>query len=552
MKKLSLITAIISPIIVTVIFCVTRILYYPITDDYIYNFISKGTYTGEPNAFLKNITYPFGWIAKELYHVTESVNWFGIIYLIIILFCVYMFFSIFKRYVNDFYAILLALLLNITLLVWIHFTVLTYFALAIAIIKGLDVITNPYKRRAWNIVSIVATVILFSLSYSLRYEAFFSGGFSLLVIALFIIINYRKSIKVSYLLIVGILSVSLVFSIFIADKNAYSSEQWKDYLTWQKQRVAVGDYPIADYDKNQSLYKKLSMSRNDYVGLLDFYEADKSFYSAQRMKSVAQGTPNNERYDLNIISILSQMLKVKELWGLIIICLFCVLFDNDKKRKITYILQGLLTTGVVAYTYIIQRPGERVYIPMYAIGIIAIAYLFFRENDIQIKKSLRIGTIICTTIMVAMTALYCKQALDIKKFKEERKETAQGLITYMRENPNKLFVFNNYHHLLFNEPVLEIKSSDTYKNAMELSNYELYNDTYYKMVNNFNLKYPDRLLIDLVENDNVYYVAHNRWKVDNVITYISEHTKKQVVAKLVKDFPKDSIKVYKINYKKVK
>ncbi|MBQ2642688.1 MAG: hypothetical protein IJF94_02695 [Eubacterium sp.] len=151
--------------------------------------------------------------------------------------------------------------------------------------------------------------------------------------------------------------------------------------------------------------------------------------------------------------------------------------------------------------------------------------------------------------MVAMTALYCKQALDIKKFKEERKETAQGLITYMRDNPSKLFVFNNYHHLLFNEPVLEIKSSDTYKNAMELSNYELYNDTYYKMVNKFNLEYPDRLLIDLAENDNVYYVAHNRWKVDNVITYIREHTNKKVKTEVIKSFDNSDIKIYKIHYK---
>ena len=549
MKKLSLITAIISPIIVTTIFCVTRILYYPITDDYIFNFISKGTYTGEPNAYLICIKYPIGWIIKNLYNIAGSINWFGIMYLLIILICTYTLTSVLKKYVNDWLAIFISLLLNIVMLCWITFTVLAYFCIGIAIIKGLDTISNPENKRTLNVINIAATVFLIVMSYAIRDQAFLSGAFSLLAITVTIIVYFRKNIKISYLLIIGALSISVLFSIFITDKQAYSSKGWTDFLTWQKQRVAVGDYPIAGYDKNQSLYKKLSMSKNDYVGLLDFYEADKSFYSTQRMKSVAQGTPKNERYDLNIINILLQMLKVKELWGLIIICLFCVLFDNDKKRKITYILQGLLTTGVVAYTYIIQRPGERVYIPMYAIGIIAIAYLFFRENDIQIKKSLRIGIILCTTIMVAMTALYCKQALDIKKFKEERKETAQGLITYMRDNPSKLFVFNNYHHLLFNEPVLEIKSSDTYKNAMELSNYELYNDTYYKMVNKFNLEYPDRLLIDLAENDNVYYVAHNRWKVDNVITYIREHTNKKVKTEVIKSFDNSDIKIYKIHYK---
>ena len=69
------------PVIILIVPYYFKWLYYPISDDYIFNFISVGAYGGGPNEYIPIVSIVMGRILKILYVLNSNINWYAIILL---------------------------------------------------------------------------------------------------------------------------------------------------------------------------------------------------------------------------------------------------------------------------------------------------------------------------------------------------------------------------------------------------------------------------------------------------------------------------------------
>lgn len=524
------------PCIISLIAWFSHIIYYHGSDDPWMNYLNWGKFTGNTNEHLVFINSSFGFLNKIFYKWIPNYNWFAVFYLIIILICVYALMTLFIKRERIWTGLIVGLFVEVFLLYYFSFTTTAFCCTAIGIIKCLD---NAYSKnsRLEFILNTILAIFLLSMGYVLRNNSFkVAVAISLPLIMLTTIKrkNYKEVLLVVFLTIISVSSLWLINNI------DYQDTQWQSYLNFNSLRSQAVDFPIAEYQSDQKLYKSIKYSQNDYECLTNWSFGDKKVFSEKNLKKIVDGTPSRVRYNLDFLAIIKGMIRSPIF---LVFIIWTILLVISGKKKF-YLLQGGFCTLIFILLIIINRAPERVVVPLFLIGMINMIYYYLSNEGKNSYGRLMNYAVVATIIMGV--GYYCLDDYHFIGNKRISHNNNRQVIEYTQKNKDKAFITNYVDSLLYNEDVSSISNNEHYSNILNTGNQDIYSKYYYMQVQQNNLKYKDRLLINLLDSKRVYLIIdENNYpeSLSRITNYLNEHTNKKVKPKVIKSF-KHNLKIY--------
>ncbi len=242
-------------------------------DDVLMRNIVSGMYTGTPDAHLVYIMYPLGCILKACYGLSAKIAWYdgfmiGLHYICWFLLAARVgscFQGKGKKTVGVTLTFLLFALIDLPYMVTHQYTVL---AAWLGVVALFWMITDHSSGTKEFILTHIVTVMALLLCLWLRKQVFLMVIPFLALIILYRLYKERKlngkKMFCQYAGFVGVILIAIVVS-FVIDKNAYASEEWKDYLAYNEARTEIYDYYQAPpYDAFADSYGELGYSAADY------------------------------------------------------------------------------------------------------------------------------------------------------------------------------------------------------------------------------------------------------------------------------------------------
>lgn len=552
-NKIIIRVSLLLPIVIAIVAVILKIQYYICDDDYM-NWISNGTLTGKADEHLLFINVCLGYLFKWLNLISSNINWYGWFFIFLIVISVYALIFTLKKYVNVYIALFISLIVELYLLFNYSFTGLATIVTSIGIIKVIESLNNNFKGKR-HFVFLVFSVLLLECGLMTRRDSFLASVVIAIPLIIFSVFNNKKILFrfCATIFIVVILSSGLL----LIDSKSYSSKEWKEWKKFSSTRSELTDYVIADYDKNISNYKKIGISKNDYEcirnrKMVNGCFSDKKFFNIKRLKQIIKMTQNKERYDFELLDYFKQIGSIRIIWVFILLeLLFYISIKN--RTKWFYIAQIAVTLLTLSCLVFLRRMPERVYNPLVLSSILISIYQFLKSKQ-EIKNILRYGLLICGVLITLWTFKLVGQNVKQYNTDEQKATKYSELISYIDNNDNKLFVFdqNQFSTIFYGKPIINTGIKQV-KNAMPLLDVYTYAPFYYDCINKFHLFDRERLNLAFVENDNVYYVDFSdnydsHHKKDILIRYIKEHTHKKIKVKTIKTIKKCKASVLKIEY----
>lgn len=541
-----------------------KIIYYHMGDDELMNTIAIGKYTGKPDEHLIYINTIFGYITKTLFKITKSINWYAIIYMLIILVCLYVLLNVLEKYTKWYLSILIILFIEAYSIYWFTFTVISYMCIVVGVIKLVDNFSlyKPLKIRKekLQIVSIIINLIiifvLFLTSYIIRTDAFKTGfilSFPL------ILINIKQFVRRKREALVLILAIVLgIVGLQVINNFSYNSKLWTNYIESNRARSSCFDKTILNYSEDKEFYDKLHFTSNDIEGIRDSFFVDKKVFAPQKLYKISNHTPVTVRYNFNPLTYLNEIEKqslsstlyiatILLIIELVMIGICCIWLG--KKKRAYYALQVIFNIGFVCVLCFVRRPVARVLLTSLIMGIALLFYSFVKFENINRIKIRRILSSVVSLILLVHIVLYgWKTITNANYFKGY--EYKQAMVReYTDKHKDELFLAHRKWEWLFYKPVLSINGSDVCPNIMQTGDQDTYNNLYYEQLDSLKIDNKNRLLSSLLNNSKTYLLVDKNTdgKILNLVkTYFKEHHNKTIIFKKVKSFKKPSICIYKI------
>ncbi|MCR5430904.1 MAG: hypothetical protein K6E58_06715 [Eubacterium sp.] len=536
----------ICPVVLMVIAICSKGLIYFASDDAMMNNIARGFFNGKTDEHLIFINVVFGYLTKGLYAITNQVNWFGVIYILLILLCVYVIMNVFKKHSNLLLAFVAGLLIECLCIYWFTFTVIAYVCVLTGVIKLVDYLTSKdEKYKTWNVVLVV---VLFVFAYVLRDSSFISGFLVLLPLLIF---NFKKIEDKKKLLVLAPV-VICILCCFVLNKFAYSSNMWKDYTKFNTLRSEVIDHPVSEYKEAKDFYKSIGYSENDLYCATHWCFGDKTVFSPKNYKKIIKNTPFSTRYCVSLKQLWSlrrYYVKFALIFGLSAVALILIAaLTILKGKKLCYILQVLFGIGFVMVTIFINKPITRVVIPMLILTMFALVYMYVTdesEKAINFKKYYtRVVVVVFAVMSVAFIYKTVTNAIELNN----RNEKAKEVYAYVKDHADSLYLCQAKERLLYNKPVMEMVGSDICENVMQTGDQDIYNNCYYDQLNNLGVKKKDtnRLLMNLINRPKTYLIVDEKEepKIKEMVNrFLWEHSGKIISCHDKKSF-NNNIKIY--------
>lgn len=552
-NKIVLRISLLIPVVVFIIAIFLKIQYF-ICDDDLYNWISRGVFTGKPDEHLLAINVCLGYLFKGLNVISSDVNWYGWFFITLIIISTYVLLFILKKYTNVFIALFISVLVELYLLFNYSFTGLAFFVSAIGFIKIIDTLKYNIREKKY-LVLLVFSIILFECGFMIRWQSF---AISLVIFTPFIIFGAfnNKKLVVRFCLTMAVAAL-LTTGLFFVNKQSYNNQEWKIWNEFNETRVPLADYVIADYDKNVSNYREIGMSKNDYECIrYDNYNhnyfSDRKFFNNKRTSQIVKMTPNKEHYDYVLLDYINKIGSIKVFW--LFVLLEALFFISTKSRKKWfYLTQIAITLLALSCLVFLRRMPERVYNPLILISILLSTYQFIRSRE-EITSLLRYCFLIFGVVIAMWTFKLVGQNVKQYSLDEHKSKDYNELVSYIDNNPDKLFVFDSlkYGDIFFNKPIITTGNKQV-KNALPILDQYTYTPFYFDCIEKFHLFDKERLNLAFVKNDNVYYVDFNNQKHSQgrkkiLIKYITEHTHKKIKVKTIKTIKKCRASILKLEY----
>lgn len=240
---------------------------YAINDDVAMRDIASGSLTGTPDYHLIFIKAAFGWVLTGLYRCFEGIDWYGCVFLGMMVLCCGILLErwnswciqkdkkpwyIIGWYVIGITGILLEHMLNFQ------------FTVTAAILAGTAIfLYGTAGREENNFYGRTGSVlILLWLSFCVRSDVLFMavpfGG----------LIFLAKADSIKRKVITALIAMVGLLGIMVFEKEAYGSEDWQAYLSYNDERSMVYDYyGVPAYEENREFYEKIGLKEYDVENL---------------------------------------------------------------------------------------------------------------------------------------------------------------------------------------------------------------------------------------------------------------------------------------------
>lgn len=241
-------------------------------DDIMFRDIALGNITGSPyylNYFQQAIYSAF---VASLYKFIPAINWYELIFvfelsLCVFLICVRIFDKSIKgNLIKSFIFFVVYFLVLLNAFVDVEWTTTAAVLGATALFRFCTIPNNLSRKK--QIFEISVCVLLVMIGWGLRKSVImmFAPLFAIVILLKLIECYKNKRMEEMYSSFLFITSVVVCVGIsFIVNKIAYSSDEWKTYSEYTKNRSLLCDYNgWPSYEENEDIYTSLGITKAGY------------------------------------------------------------------------------------------------------------------------------------------------------------------------------------------------------------------------------------------------------------------------------------------------
>ena len=507
-------------------------IYYMYGDDYLMNYIANGSYGSLDSDHLVFPRMLFGTACSLLYGMTKNVNWYCVLLVGSIAVSYAVFHYLIARNSSNPFALGLSLLLNaVTVPMVLTFTSAAFLSVA----AGAALLFFAASEKH-SIHLMVFGVILAIWGYCIRSDTLLPGFCMFGPAALHYLICFIRSRKTGefslylrnfqLLMISAVCAAAILFGLHIWEKNAYSTEIWSAFSSYNYARGEALDYPGVSYDQFSEAYQNIGFSQEEYTLMYRWSFAEKQAFSENKFLQIAAINQTAYSIDARIDYLKSNLGEGTGLFILLIpyfIWLLFVVTDRSFSKFIGFLEALCLSAVLAALCFIRLRFLLRVAVPL---GMIDLLVMALFTKDKPTRRSL-IPTVAASALMIALFALFADHffAAVAGLRSETTYASSQAALDEVRTHPERIYVTDSYAFgcmYYYGHPIQEIKTIDDYSHVIRSGSWDSFSERYYDILDGLNFKDPDNLLSSLLTEENIYLLSDNGSAVAAYLQSISE------------------------------
>ena len=254
--------------------CTTIPFSYEVNDDAVIVQILDGSFTGAPEPHAIFVKYPLSWIISFLYRKNPRIDFAGIhlrdvnwyIGALVVLYG-FALIAVLYRMLNHFKSnrLLICVLYVLGfLLIWLPCFSKVTFSTAAAFFGCMALLYLALESReeAWRPWNLAVLSILMIASYCMRNQSFYM---ILPFLAVELVLKFHLDFFRSLKPWIAACVIALVCAaVFYANDRAYSSQEWKDYRTYNHARAYLQDFVgFPEYEEDMEFYQSLGIGQED-------------------------------------------------------------------------------------------------------------------------------------------------------------------------------------------------------------------------------------------------------------------------------------------------
>jgi hypothetical protein len=501
-------------------------------DDVAFQEIMSGITTGTPSGHCYFIRYPLAVALAFLYKYVGSIAWYQLFLYGSLVWCVFLILArvhVLHRHKRVHYlilAVLTTLMIFTMHLIHLEWTVTSGLLGATALFRYITMPSyeNAHSKLREYLICLVLFLLCFCLRSSVAYMLMPLAG--LCWIKRFLEVKNQKNLnkKNMYdILLFPIMCIISVAVIMLIHTVAYSSDNWKLYEEYTKDRAVLFDYyGYPDYDIYRDEYMTAGISRETY----ELMSADYNFvipcnnFEDIDLKAIASLSKRiycdnsiGDRF-INMIQIIFELIteakyRIINLLIMVLIFLNCLFCKGDRSNKVLNIIfVGLIVLWSIAISGYLAFEGripERV---VRCIDYAMIAVLFgnifkYKEKDLEevsAKKSIINwipSLVLVVAVIMSFTTLYQENIRTAQLARSKRQ-----LSLYCKDNPKNIYFRDFWSFSQRGE--LFMQQEQIADNYLGIGGWTYNSPIYDKLLENHNCS---DLYNKLEESDNIFYLV---------------------------------------------
>ena len=541
-------------------------------DDYLMSYAANGSLG---DTALYNLIYPnvlFGAFLRPLYYLFPAINWYGLVLVVTqaVTFAIWVWIAQ-ENSQNTVFHIVVLLCAGCSLFIT-TFTVTAY----LSTISGLGLLfLGFYQKKSkvapaavllmlWGFLIrksvLLSVIILFGghavsilfdqckekrkaigtcIAIGLLLFGFFFVGelgwtWATLPICLFCSLVAWKIIansNSSLLPLVGPLSLFLVLCA-CSQAIQYTVEQvtgWQEFRNYTTARSDAVDSPYVSFGLIEEPLTQADVSETDYTMLYSWQFADKAVFSEEKLHEISNIVyeHSGEALDLKA-QFLGLGAKAAFLLPVLVALALAV---RGQGRRLILVSSLVCLWAMFILLVFRQRLVARVYIPLSIGSSLQMLLSSTRTNPYrEIRKLTKILVNVLAFCGAGLLILQSWNLLPPQNF------ALQDIVAYIRSDTNKHYIVQSdvYNSAYYSgKPVFEVVPTDVFQNIIKHGSVDSFSPRQYEQMEGWNLSNPDRLLMSLVSDDDMYYVGYDASLLQR---YLSQHTGQSVEVEVLYTF----------------
>ena len=300
--------------------------------------------------------------------------------------------------------------------------------------------------------------------------------------------------------------VGIYGNLYIEKLNPIENE----HLTWGDIRRDALDCQPVPFD--QKKFDKYNISKEQYWAMYNVFYYDYSHLTIDDFKGMIQLNDWHNKYNFHIKAILkqwkSQLSTGVKWWSnihiwlfLLTLCIFLVASKKNGDKKWMYgVGIFIITILCTLIFYVIQRAIYRVVMPNFVFA----SLLLIQKTDWNFSNSKALSYLVkiisvSVVIFVLFTRITHYDMFDKHFFMDKRRE----VLSYIKDHNDIIYMTGDVmvYSLAEGRSIWDYTAENSYWNIM--GNWEIYGDAYYKLMKIYNVRNPNNLLLESVDNDKI-------------------------------------------------
>lgn len=529
---------VVSLLMVTAVYCAVKPCFMTI-DDARLKYVFAGYSSGTPVESYLFSYFPLSFILSKLYTWMPEFHWygfyqFGVIGLASALIGKTIYKVAYRKGIRPCWAVLLHVWVYLTAAlistILMHFEITAAMAgtAGVILLLGLDVEKDPLFCK---ITDFVFSILGIAASLVIQFNAFYAACCYLVVVLVFLLLkgNQDKKLKKScyHFICYFLCLVVVVMGVLRLENNAKNTQEWQEYLAYNKYRVSFWDYPHISYKDNPALFEEMGWTESFYNMTQSMYFMDERFnqenlakftqrFSWFNFESLDQMT--STLYQTMKALFQSERLAVLQTGIMIAFTLLLLSLLCNKKWRLQYYPQILSSLCCVGGTYIIMLfLGAKGRLPLRAllastipcICVVTLLLLMIVPVNQRNtgKKAIRrvFVTVLAATWLLGMIWTYDKVINTDRAWRVDFTDGVLLMEEYVCNNPDKVFVYD--HMGAQNYSVFSHYPDENYRptNAFGWGSSYLHTPVYQEQLRINGLQ---SLTTKDLFQDNVYFIGH--------------------------------------------